>query len=123
MGNKQKPKLQNMHDSVGFVAQTWDIIIFLEDIEPSSLNPHDCIDLKKTKTAAGLYTAPQLFWENSDECEPGPPYYGAVQRTSLFPDWNLKRCFCVFSISPHNEGNNKHGYNNVLLQIRSGREG
>lgn len=24
------------------------------------------------KTAAGLYIAPQLFWENSDEREPGP---------------------------------------------------
>lgn len=65
--------------------------------------------------------APQLFGENSDECEPGPPYYGPENQPS--PDWNLKRCFCVFSISPHNEGNNKHGYNNVLVQIRSGREG
>lgn len=28
-----------------------------------------------------------------------------------------------FSISPHNEGNNKHGCNDVPVQIRSGRKG
>lgn len=25
--------------------------------------------------------------------ESGPPYYSVVR---AFPDWNLKRCFCVF---------------------------
>lgn len=29
----------------------------------------------------------------------------------------------MFSISPHNEGNNKHACNDVPVQIRSGREG
>lgn len=48
-------------------------------------------------SAAGLYTAPQLFWENSDECEPGPPYYSAVQRTSLFLTGISKGAFVFFS--------------------------
>lgn len=67
--------------------------------------------LMEKEIAAGLYTAPQLFWENSDKCEPGPPYYySGVQRTSLFLTGISKEILWGFSIPPHNEGHNKHGY-------------
>lgn len=47
------------------------------------------------------------FRKDSDESEPGSPYYSAVQRLQRFPDWNLKKkllCFCfvvVFFSSFH----------------------
>lgn len=50
--------------------------------------------LIEKEIAAGLCTAPQLFWENSDECEPGPPYY--YSGVQAFFDGNLKRDFVGF---------------------------
>lgn len=47
-------------------------------------------------TATHLYTAPQLFGENSEECEPGPSYYGAVQRTSQILTGISKGAFVFF---------------------------
>lgn len=75
----------------------------------------------KTKNSRSslLYMAPKL---SLGKFRTSSPYYGAVQRTSLPLTGISKGAFVFFSMSPHNEGNNKHGYNNVVVQIRLGRE-
>lgn len=63
-------------------------------------------------------------------------YFGKIQMSvnqvcliivqSREPDFSWlesQKVLLCFSISPHNEGNNKHGCNDVPVQIRSGREG
>lgn len=103
------------------MAQSWNINYFLIQSQVVSSQMNLLI-----KTAESLHAEAQLLWENSDECEPGfhpPTYYAAVQRTSPFPWLESQKVLLCFSISPHNEGNNKHGCNNVPVQIRSGRGG
>lgn len=64
--------------------------------------------------------------KNSDECEPAPPTPTLIKTRSREPAFSWlesQKVLLCFSISPHNEGNNKHGCNDVPVQIRSGGRG